>query len=571
MKHTCEQCKNEFINRGNGPKKYCSRKCYTLAGRFEKVCPQCSSVFSGIACKKDTIFCSIVCASKGKKSPVEAQRKTLLKKYGVTHQSQLPDFKEKVNATVLKKFGTDGRRILSAKAIATKIERYGAITTPEMIEKSHATKLQRHGTLNFSDKAKETIQEKYNDIVSLGVRQSITERSRSGEVGFKSDKFKQFLRDNDVENASQLEAVRHKKSIQKLHEKYDTLWQSPFIDVAIPLFTRDAYLGSSEYEKYSFRCNLCSTIFEGCVRNGKFPRCLVCHPILHGTSHAENAIADFIVSLGIAVEQGNRTVLGGKEIDMYIPSHNIAIEFDGIYWHSERGGLKTPMYHVEKTVACAAQDIQLLHIFENEWEQSQEIVKSILQTRLTPEKNIKIFARKCQVREVEHGEMMTFFNNNHLQKGCRASIRLGLFYDDMLVQSMTFSKSRYSTRHQYEMIRSATLSCHSVLGGTEKLWKYFIRTYLPTSVISYADRRWFSGKSYERLGFVHTGVSRPNYFYFNSSWILESRLAYQKHKLSKILDIYDDTLTEWQNMQNNGYDRIWDCGHHKFVWNSPVL
>ena len=44
------------------------------------------------------------------------------------------------------------------------------------------------------------------------------------------------------------------------------------------------------------------------------------------------------------------------------------------------------------------------------------------------------------------------------------------------------------------------------------------------------------------------------------------RSSYQKHKLEKLLPIFESSMTEWENMQANGYDRIWDCGNDVWVW-----
>ena len=43
-------------------------------------------------------------------------------------------------------------------------------------------------------------------------------------------------------------------------------------------------------------------------------------------------------------------------------------------------------------------------------------------------------------------------------------------------------------------------------------------------------------------------------------------MKYQKHKLQNILENFDKDLTEWHNMKNHGYDRIWDCGNDVWFW-----
>lgn len=75
---------------------------------------------------------------------------------------------------------------------------------------------------------------------------------------------------------------------------------------------------------------------------------------------------------------------------------------------------------------------------------------------------------------------------------------------------------------------------------------------------------WNTGALYERLGFVYSHSTKPAYHYTKDYLRFENRVAYQKHKLKDKLEIFDPLLTEWQNMQANGYDRIWDCGND--VW-----
>ena len=129
---------------------------------------------------------------------------------------------------------------------------------------------------------------------------------------------------------------------------------------------------------------------------------------------------------------------------------------------------------------------------------------------------------------------------------------------------MTFGKPRFNKNYEYELIRYATKSGYHVIGGAGKLLSYFEKTYKPKSLVSYADRRWSQGKLYYALNFKLDHISSPNYWYVYGCDI-ESRLKYQKHKLSRLLEIYDSNLSEYENMKNNGYRRIYDCGNFVFV------
>ena len=131
---------------------------------------------------------------------------------------------------------------------------------------------------------------------------------------------------------------------------------------------------------------------------------------------------------------------------------------------------------------------------------------------------------------------------------------------------MCFSKNRFSGAYEYEITRFCSKLGFRVIGGAGKLLAYFERMYTPKSLVSYADRRWSSGNLYERLGFRFIRNSPPNYWYFRGqSLVLESRVKYQKHRLADVLEKFDPEKTEMQNMADNGYYAIYDCGNKVYA------
>lgn len=256
----------------------------------------------------------------------------------------------------------------------------------------------------------------------------------------------------------------------------------------------------------------------------------------------------------------DRTILDGKELDVYIPDLKIAIEYDGAYWHGD-------VNNYFKYKECRKQGIRLIHIIENTWLQKKEIVKSVLSSVL----NIcpkKYYARKCEIKEVDNKTYKDFCEENHLQGYAVASVRLGLFYQDELIQIMSFSKSRFDKTIEWEMIRECSKINCGIVGGKKKLLKYFEKNYKPKSLISYCWKDYFEGKSYTDSGFKLSKETKPNYFYTkNSLSPLESREKFQKHKLKKVLKTFDENLTEQENMKNNNYLKIFDYGNYVFKKN----
>jgi very-short-patch-repair endonuclease len=291
--------------------------------------------------------------------------------------------------------------------------------------------------------------------------------------------------------------------------------------------------------------------------------CPTCYPNI---SSPELEIKTFLEELGVNFVHSDWNTISPKELDFYLPEHQLAIEYDGIYWHSELQG-KNSKYHLEKTLMCKEKGINLLHIFENEWMNStkREIWKSIIKGKLNL--HSKIGARKCILKEVPKTEAKEFLNTNHLQGALGNSIALGLYYNDELINLMTFGKNRMGKEVEWELLRFASKLNKSVQGGASKLFKHFVKEYSENKgIVSYSDRRYSEGNMYNKLGFEFSHFSKPNYFYFKNTLTLESRQKYMKHKLKGVIETFDETLTEWENMKVNKFDRIWDCGNGVWVF-----
>lgn len=287
------------------------------------------------------------------------------------------------------------------------------------------------------------------------------------------------------------------------------------------------------------------------------------------TSKVQREVQQFLDDYDIQYEI-NKKLIPPRDVDLWIPDRNLAIEVDGVYWHSELAG-KDRQYHKSKTTQCNAQGIRLIHIFDTEWNGNQDVVKSRILNALGRTQT-RIYARECVVGVVDQNEAADFFSRNHIQRTTNHKVCVGLRKDGKLVAAMSFGSARFSNDCQYELIRCCSLLHHSVVGGPSRMFQYFIHSYDPESIITYSDVRWNTGNMYEALGFEYTYTSSPNYFYFNRNGDtskLLSRQMFQKHKLSNILQTFDPELTEWENMVANGYDRIWDCGNTVWKWKKP--
>lgn len=365
-------------------------------------------------------------------------------------------------------------------------------------------------------------------------------------------------------NIFSVKEVRDKIQKTKLDKFYgECLYGDRLTNVELKT-KRDDFLGI-DTENLQFKCKTCAHEFVSYLKYGNDPICPMCNI---STFHKQ--VRDYIQSLddSMIIEVNSRKVIENRELDIYIKNKRLAIECNGNYWHSEISGKKMPYYHVQKTIECEKLGIRLIHIFEDEWVNKTEIVKQKLRTILGYcEKSIH--ARKCEVKEIKKTESCIFLNKYHIQGKDNSVIRLGLFYKNEIVAVMTFGGLRSSLgqktkQDNYELCRFATIDTR-VNGAAGKLLNYFIKIYDPKKIITFADRRWSSsfGNLYDKLGFIKTKVTKCNYWYLNGINRLH-RYGFAKHTLYSKLQNFDKSLTEWENMKNNGWDRIWDCGSIKY-------
>jgi G:T-mismatch repair DNA endonuclease (very short patch repair protein) len=280
-----------------------------------------------------------------------------------------------------------------------------------------------------------------------------------------------------------------------------------------------------------------------------------CPKCSHQVSKPELEICSFLDEYNIDYEQSNRSILNGKELDIVIPSKRIAIEFNGLYWHSET--FKGTKYHQTKYELSKEKGYQLISIFEPEWVLQKEIVKSIILAKLNIYET-KIGARKCELKEIVAPIARQFFDANHIQ-GFSGGTHIGLFYKDQLVSCISFRKNK----KDYELTRFVNKKNTLVHGAFSKLLKYFINNNSFESIFTFADLRYFEGKVYEKNGFRFVHEVVPSYYYFKGLELFHKR-NFQHKILKEKFKNYDSKLTEYQNCLNNEYDRVWDCGKLKF-------
>jgi transposase len=276
-------------------------------------------------------------------------------------------------------------------------------------------------------------------------------------------------------------------------------------------------------------------------------------------SQKEVELYNFVLQFDQNAINNDKRLINPFELDIVSHKYKLAIEYCGLYWHSEHYGNKNRDYHSNKYKLCKEKGYTLLTIFEAD---DIEKVKNLIKFKLNSN---SIGARMTSLVEVSAKEANEFHEKYHMHGRLGGSYHFGLKYKGELLMVASFHKSRFNKKYQYECGRLTSYNTR-VIGGVSKLFKHFIKN-VSSSLITYADLRFGDGECYSHCNMKRLKDTTENYWYFSKSnpTKLYSRIKFQKHKLKDIFMEYNKDLTEYENMKNNGWDRIWDCGNAVYV------
>lgn len=488
---------------------------YAARGIEFNKCVICGKMLSYTKHLHGDSCCCKECANQYRKQQVE---KANIEKYGVKCCWSNKEVRKKCEDTMIKKYGGHSSTLeeTKKKIKQTMLERYGvtcSLYNKEIAEKTRKTIIEKYG-VDCSPN-------------SIGGKIS-TERHIKEKRLTKFNEFNEILKQN------------HLTQLDEYSGKYE----------------------GTIFKRYNFKCDVCGNVFEDYYfQPTHFPVCKVCHPKNWQSCQYENNLHEFLNSNGIEFSTNTRALIPPYELDIYIPSKKLAVEVNGIYWHSD-SKIADKNYHLNKQNMCKDKGIKLIHIFEDEIRDKQPIVKSRIKALLglTP---FKIYARKCEVKIIDSKTGNKFLEKYHIQGSTKGNVYIGLLYKNRLCAVMVFGKSRFNKKYDWELLRYCTLSNFNIVGGASKLLSYFRNNY-DGSIISYADKRWSDGNLYRQLGFTELKDSPPAYWYVKNQNRF-NRILFQKHKLKDKLESFDPNLSEIENMKNNKFKLIWDCGNKVFV------
>jgi hypothetical protein len=491
-------------------------------------------------------FCSTKCA-KSSKSTIEKRKQTNLKRYGTTSWAQ----SDVGRAVLSEKWSEEKKQKFSEALKKTYNQKYGVdfySQTQEYLDKRTNTILEKTGgkyTNYFQDLEKI----KASNLEKYGVSHY--------------NKTDQARLNLSINNGMKNSIIANKSKLNRM------LSNSPYSKELINIIYEEK---EQEFKKYiaqlnlEFRQDIAKHLhISYSFLNALFRKFNMTNDYLNktkGNSYLEEEIYQYIKTLGMEVKRSDRTILRGKEIDLIIEQKKLGIEFNGLYYHSVFNGGKDINYHLDKTELAEANGYQLLHIFENEWQDpiKKNIWKSIIKSKLGLTPNI-VYARKCKLKTISNSEAKEFFDNNHLSGHVNAQCYLGLYYNTILVSAISYGQSRFN-KNETEIYRFASLCNYQVIGAFGKFFKVVPKENL----ISFADRR-ISGLNSVYTKFFNTREkTSPNWWgFYMGDYNLKHRLSYTKHKVKALIGkSYDDSISVLDNMFNNKYDIIYDSGNYKF-------
>ena len=436
-------------------------------------------------------------------------------KYGVDSPVMIPDIKAKIKQAFEARSAEQIQESVQKRS-DTIFDRFGvkfAMQSPVLKLKHQENMMAKHGvknssqTANSRENAKQTWLENYgydNPMKSPVIRQKATES---------------LLRLYGVDNI--MKSVIHREKAQATHFlRYgvDNPAQIHLKDIMDKLKSEELWLSFKLiYQAINYFSDYCSigTVLRYAK---KYNPTLVPVSVVKNISLPHRIISEYLTSIGVEHINNTRKLISPYEIDIYLPGYNIGIEVNGIYFHSEIAGGKSPNYHLMKCELCEAKGIHLLQFWDADIIKNTRVVIGIIMENLGI--HIKqIDAKDCVIRNVNNDIANQFLIENHIKGKCNTKLYNGLYDSDELVACVAItgdSVIRYSDKLGYEII-----------GGMQSL----------IARMSYSfDRMLFNKAIVTKFGFKVLETTLPNCFYTNDYETL----------LGKVESDYNDL--------------VWDCG-----------
>lgn len=479
-------------------------------------------------------------------------KKNNLEKWGVENPFQLDSVKEKIKKTNLEKWGVQNPS--QNEQINKKIKESMSKLDKDLINsKREITNLEKWGVKNVSQSKEIKSKKEETNVKNWGKNYLETDEFREyikknnlekwgNEIYFKTDDFLNKSKKTNLEKWGVDNPSKNREVIDKIKKSLNNSLNYKTLNK----FDNIVNINEDTFEIF---CNYCKDNFTINKilfykrRETKTTICTNCNHVDKHQSGKEISLLNFIKSIynGDIIQNFRKERI---EVDIYLPDLNLGFEFNGVWWHSDE--YKEKNFHLNKTKFLKEMGIQLIHIWEDDWDLKCDIIKSQIKNWIGLSN--RIWARNCYVKEVNTEESINFLNKNHIQGAIGSNLKLGLYQRDELVSLMTFDnlegRKRMPTGN-WNINRFCNKLNTTVVGGASKIFKHFIKNYIVNRVISYSDKDWSTGGLYNKLNFTKISESRVDYKYVVS--------GKRVHK------------SNFKGVEKEiSYPKIWDCG--KIKW-----
>lgn len=464
------------------------------------------------------------------------RKQTNLKKYGVEEAGSATVVRDKIKQTTLLRYGVEevfASKEIRDKAKQSMIDRYGvenSLSSPEIRMKINETNLERYGSIfpmrneKLQHKRMNTMLETYGGYSHL----------------------------SDPTNM-----INHKFKIMYAYYN-DKLLKN---DAIKPLFSFEEYSGTLDEKNkgisYRWQCKKCNTIFDDYLAAGHLPSCTSCFPRIWNRSKGEIDLFEYL-DVNNKIANDRSTI--GKEIDIFLPDFSLGIEFNGMYWHSEQKG-KDKYYHFNKTVDSENNGIRLIQVYDKEWYEKKEVVLSHINRFIGKSKIIN--SSDLDIIEISKPLFNNFIKiNSFIDVDHFSKLVFGAYYNNELIAVVNFSNIN---SNECELRKFVIKNGFDIAGN---ILKKIIDDKIHNKIVYYfQDRRYNSYIDVDKIiqnGFEFQGVTEPSDYYFKNNVFMSSSHIF-KNIDTYIVD-YDNALTINENLEINGFLKIWDCG--KLVFKS---
>ena len=260
----------------------------------------------------------------------------------------------------------------------------------------------------------------------------------------------------------------------------------------------------------------------------------------------------------------DRLALGnGKELDIYMPEDRFAIEYNGVYWHSDKW--LDNDYHKNKYIVAGVNNINLLMVWSDDYARNKEIVIDTIFHKLNLSKKPRVFAKNTEIVFLSFDEAEEFcsrYQVNRFEENFDVCIGLANCVTKEVVAISTWKKEKLS------LTMNNCCTSNHVVGGLGKMVKrakrYAKDNYID-KLIAYADLSQCYKGSFEKVGFKYESFIEPTFMYQRGDKrFSEKEINYKFFKENNRL-IYDKSLSLEELIAMNNLYKVWDCGKIKYV------